>query len=103
MAPTLWMQMHTGPKEHTASRQWATHTTRYPKRIGQTYSMLCLPSWKDEEDKQAIVKEFYGSLKFTWSPSTADKVVNSNDTVSVDWGIVNKRQKQMLRMYLHSF
>ena len=39
----------------------------------------------------------------TWSPSTADKVVNSNDTVSVDWGIVNKKQKQMLRMYLHSF
>ena len=55
--------MHTGPKKHTATRQWATHTTRYPKRIGQTYSMLCLPSWKDEEDKQAIVKEFYGSLK----------------------------------------
>jgi hypothetical protein len=29
----------------------------------------------------------------TWSPSTADKVVNPNDTVSVDWGIVNKKAK----------
>jgi hypothetical protein len=25
--------------------------------------------------------------------STADKVVNPNDTVSVDWGIVNKKAK----------
>ncbi len=29
----------------------------------------------------------------TWSPSTADKVVNPNDTVSVDWGIINKKAK----------
>jgi hypothetical protein len=31
----------------------------------------------------------------TWSPSTADKVVNSNDSTSVDWGIVNKKANQM--------
>jgi hypothetical protein len=29
----------------------------------------------------------------TWSPSTADKFVNPNDIVSVDWGIVNKKAK----------
>jgi transposase InsO family protein len=29
----------------------------------------------------------------TWTPSTADKFVNPNHTISVDWGIVNKRNK----------
>ena len=29
----------------------------------------------------------------SWTPSTADKFVNPNHTVSVDWGIINKRNK----------
>ncbi len=29
----------------------------------------------------------------TWRPSTAEKRVNPNDTISVDWGIVNKKAK----------
>ncbi len=29
----------------------------------------------------------------SWTPSTADKFVKSNHTVSVDWGIINKRNK----------
>ena len=29
----------------------------------------------------------------SWTPSTADKIVNPNLTVSLDWGIVNKKSK----------
>ena len=29
----------------------------------------------------------------SWTPSTSTKFVNPNHTVSVDWGIVNKRNK----------
>ena len=29
----------------------------------------------------------------SWTPSTADKFVNPNHTVSIDWGIINKRNK----------
>jgi hypothetical protein len=29
----------------------------------------------------------------SWTPSTADKFVNLNRTISVDWGIVKKRNK----------
>ncbi len=29
----------------------------------------------------------------SWTPSTADKFVNPNHTISVDWGIINKRNK----------
>ncbi len=29
----------------------------------------------------------------SWTPSTADKCVNPNHTVSVDWGIITKRNK----------
>jgi hypothetical protein len=63
MAPTLWMQMHTGPMKHTATRQWATHTARYPERLGQAYSMLSMPSEKDEENKQTIIQELHGGIE----------------------------------------
>jgi hypothetical protein len=29
----------------------------------------------------------------SWSPSTADKIVSPNHTISVDWGIINKKAK----------
>jgi hypothetical protein len=29
----------------------------------------------------------------SWTPSTADKIVNPNDKISLDWGIINKRAK----------
>ena len=33
----------------------------------------------------------------TWTPSTADKVVSPNHTVSVDWGIINKKSKSNVK------
>jgi hypothetical protein len=90
--------MHIGSTKYTATRKWATHTTWNFKRPGQAYSMLSLPSWKDEKDKQNVIQNFHGGVKPSYkqltanmAPSTADKVVNLNDTISVE--LVNKKAK----------
>jgi hypothetical protein len=33
------------------------------------------------------------NLPLSWTPSTANKFVNPNDRISLDWGIINKRAK----------
>jgi hypothetical protein len=66
--------MHTGPTKHTATRQWATHTARHPERPGQTYSMLGLPSRKDEENKQTIIQELHGGIELSLEQLTAHMV-----------------------------
>jgi hypothetical protein len=33
------------------------------------------------------------NVPLSWTPSTADKQVNPNYTISVDWGIINKKHK----------
>ena len=48
------------------------------------------PSSKNFTDVTNLV---LNNSPLTWSPSTADKIVNPNDTISVDWGIVNKKAK----------
>jgi hypothetical protein len=48
------------------------------------------PSFKNFTEVSNLV---LNNSPLTWSPSTADKVGNPNDTVSVDWGIVNKKAK----------
>jgi hypothetical protein len=57
------------------------------------------PSSKNFTDVANLVLT---NLPLTWSPSTADKIVNPNDTVSVDWGIVNKKAKPNVKTCLHS-
>jgi hypothetical protein len=48
------------------------------------------PSSKNFTDVSNLV---LNNSPLTGSPSTADKVVNSNDTVSVDWRTANKKAK----------
>ncbi len=48
------------------------------------------PSSKNFTDITNLV---LNNSPLAWSPSTADKIVNPNDTISVDWGIVNKKAK----------
>jgi hypothetical protein len=53
------------------------------------------PSSKNFTDVSNLVLKNNSPL--TWSPSTADKIVNPNDTISVDWGIVNKKAKSNVK------
>ncbi len=39
------------------------------------------------------VNNLITNAPLSWTPSTADKAVNPNHTVSLDWDIVNKRNK----------
>ena len=50
------------------------------------------PPTKNYTDIQNLLSTVTNS-PLSWTPSTANKVVNPNGRVSLDWGIINKRSK----------
>ncbi len=96
------MQVHPSPKSHTTERYWVNNTTRNTTRPRKTTSLLCLFSRKNEETQPSPKQNFTDitnlvstvtNSPLSWTPSTADKLVNPNDRISLDWGIIHKRAK----------
>ena len=57
-------------------------------------SVLPIPKTNKQPHKNFTeVNNLITNAPLSWTPSTADKAVNPNHTVSLDWGIVHKRNK----------
>ncbi len=99
MALTVWLQMPSSPEAHTVPRGRTPYPTRHVEQPIKAPPLLSVFSWQDEKTNKQPQKNYTEmqnliNAPLSWAPSTADKFVNPNHTISVDGGLLTNATRQ---------